>query len=241
MSGGSTTGGVIECQNIPNEENVLAIFNGALEAFLAKMASHFPSHAGLQNLAAFASGIVRVDNQGMLIGVRLVLDSFPASVYPLIQNRNDELWSCTKLIGVPIHDLWPHIPPDIKESLWLKLNGLVNAANVVGQIPQQRLVQLNVIIANAKDMLASFMPYIMETVQNVNQEIGQNGGQNPLGGVMSAIISGIGNLSTGQAAAPQGPGQGEAFSWPQQTAGAGFSPQAGGLYHNPYDQMYHPQ
>lgn len=229
----SAPGGVIGCESIPNQDNVIASFNHALEAFLAKLSSHFPTHEGLRDLAAFASGIVRVDNHGLLIGVRLVLDAFPASLYPLIQNRNDELWKCTKLIGVPIHELWAQIPPEVKDEQWLKLTALVNAANVVGQIPPQRLVQLNMIIANSKDMLAAVMPYITETFQSVSQEIAQNGGGGPFGGMMSAIMSGM-----------NGPQHQEPHGPPQQPAGfaAGAWPlgQQGG-YHDPFQQMYHPQ
>lgn len=224
-------GGVIGCDSIPNEDNAISVFNRALEAFLGKLSSHFPSHEGLRDLAAFAAGIVRIDNHGLLIGVRLVLDSFPASLYPLIQNRNDDLWKCTKLIGVSIHELWTQIPADIKDEQWLKLAALVNAANVVGQIPPHRLVQLNMIIANSKDMLAAVMPYITEMFQSASQELAQAGGGSPVAGLMSSILGGMGGARpeeqgfVGVQAPPQVAG-----SWGQ-----------GGAYHDPFQQMYHPQ
>lgn len=168
--------------------DIVGMFNAAFLQLTTSLHTIFPSCSDFQKLQLFAQGVANMDNERMLIGVRLFLDYFSADIYPLVQSRNHQLWNYTTMFGVNMQVAWTTLTPQQSDQIWIGLIALVNAANVLGQIPQQRVVQLNSIIANVKDIYSALTPYLGELFGASAQAFGPG---SAMGGQVMSMLAGM--------------------------------------------------
>lgn len=180
---------------IPTDQGAIGMFNAVFMQTCAYLVELLPREPHLEALGAFAAAIVRLDSANMMLGVRVWLDYFNASVYPLIQDCDERIWQVTTFMGVPMQELWPRLPQQAQRKCWLFIQVLVNLANILAQVPRERLIQLNSVIVNFKDLCVSSMPFLTELVTTAASEFapGTPGGQQ----VSNMLMSTMGFLSGG--------------------------------------------
>jgi len=151
---------------IPVDQGAISFFNSVFAQVCERLCQLFPGVEDFQKLYHFAAAVQEVDSVHMMVGVRAWLDYFNSSVYAMAMQRDPALWQVTTFMGVNMVPYWDSIAPGDQEIIWLFVQVLMNTANVLRQVPKERLIQLNTVIVNLKDIAVQSLPILMQAAQS---------------------------------------------------------------------------
>ena len=179
---------------IPTDEAAIGAFNAVFCQFTQLFLQHFPNEPCFRRLHAFALSVHELDSAHMLLGVRVWLDYFNTSLYGFIQACDEQLWDHTTFIGIPMKFFWSKLNLAEQQKYWLFIQVLVNLANILRQVPQERLIQLNSVIVNFKDLCARSLPFISDLVMTAASGLANDPNGKNLMSTLMTLAPGFGGV-----------------------------------------------
>jgi hypothetical protein len=164
-----------------DQASVLKTFNEVFKGLADGLYNEFPQSHQAQGLVWLAGGIYQLDNEKMMLGVRAWLEYFGGEyILSLVQAKSDELWNYTTIMGFDMRPVWnlPNIV-EKRDYIWMNIQTLVSAANVLANIPKEKIVEINKTLHSLKSMLSSALPVLMNVF--MPSEPGSDEGQMDIG------------------------------------------------------------
>lgn len=171
--------------------SVIGSFNLTFLHLVNRLCELFPQEVRFSNLKGLVQHIILVDNENMMIAIDAWLRYFGVNVYSMVQAGDPGLWNSTTFFGIDMRGYWHHLSVNninhIRE-LWAYIVVLVNTANILKQIPTPKIIQVNDVIKNTKQVMTEISPYLMEFIKDFPL-ISQLQGM--LGGYAMQFLSGL--------------------------------------------------